>query len=57
MLDRDERAGLPRDRGVFLKSLDDRYLRHDGPERVMVFAPTRSCKGVGLVLPTLLGWT
>ncbi len=52
-----ERAGMFRDRGVFLGSLDDRYLRHDGPEHVMVFAPTRSGKGVGLVIPTLLGWT
>lgn len=32
------------------------YLRHDGPEHVMVFAPTRSGKGVGLVVPTLLSW-
>jgi len=30
---------------------------HDGPEHVMAFAPTRSGKGVGLVVPTLLGWT
>lgn len=32
------------------------YLRHDGPEHILVFAPTRSGKGVGLILPTLLGW-
>jgi type IV secretion system protein VirD4 len=32
------------------------YLRHDGPEHVMAFAPTRSGKGVGLVVPTLLSW-
>ena len=32
------------------------YLRHDGPEHVLAFAPTRSGKGVGLVLPTLLTW-
>lgn len=32
------------------------YLRHDGPEHVMALAPTRSGKGVGLVLPTLLSW-
>lgn len=31
-------------------------LRHDGPEHVMVFAPTRSGKGVSLILPTLLTW-
>jgi type IV secretion system protein VirD4 len=52
-----ERAGLFRDAGVFLGKLQNRYLRHDGPEHVMAFAPTRSGKGVGLVVPTLLGWT
>src|SRR3546814_6297514 len=29
----------------------------NGPEHVMAFAPTRSGKGVGLVVPTLLSWT
>ena len=32
------------------------YLRHNGPEHVLAFAPTRSGKGVGLVIPTLLTW-
>lgn len=32
------------------------YLKSTGPEPVMVFAPTRSGKGVGLVIPTLLHW-
>ncbi|MCA0049240.1 conjugal transfer protein TraG [Mesorhizobium sp. B283B1A] len=50
-------AGLFRPAGVFLGKLKDRYLRHDGPEHVMAFAPTRSGKGVGLVVPTLLSWT
>lgn len=31
-------------------------LRHIGPEHVMCFAPTRSGKGVSLILPTLLSW-
>ena len=52
-----ERAGLRDEAGVFLGRHDARYLRHDGPEHVMAFAPTRSGKGVGLVVPTLLGWT
>ncbi len=43
--------------GVLLGRLGARYLRHDGPEHVMAFAPTRSGKGVGLVVPTLLCWT
>ena len=32
------------------------YLRHKGPEHMMVFAPTRSGKGVGIVIPTLVSW-
>jgi type IV secretion system protein VirD4 len=32
------------------------YLRHNGPEHVLALAPTRSGKGVGLVVPTLLSW-
>ncbi|WP_181791048.1 IncP-type conjugal transfer protein TraG [Myxococcus llanfairpwllgwyngyllgogerychwyrndrobwllllantysiliogogogochensis] len=31
-------------------------LRHNGPEHVFVFAPTRSGKGAGIVMPTLLTW-
>jgi type IV secretion system protein VirD4 len=52
-----ERAGLLGDAGAFLGHHRGRYLRHDGPEHVMAFAPTRSGKGVGLVVPTLLSWT
>ncbi len=50
-------AGMFKPAGVFLGKFNNRYLRHDGPEHVMVFAPTRSGKGVGLVVPTLLSWT
>jgi len=50
-------AGLLNPAGVFLGLLKSDYLRHDGPEHVMAFAPTRSGKGVGLVVPTLLSWT
>ena len=32
------------------------YLRHNGPEHILAFAPTRSGKGVGLIIPTLLSW-
>jgi type IV secretion system protein VirD4 len=32
------------------------YLRHNGPEHIAAIAPTRSGKGVGLVVPTLLSW-
>jgi type IV secretion system protein VirD4 len=33
------------------------YLKHSGPEHILCYAPTRSGKGVGLVVPTLLSWT
>ena len=42
--------------GVILGRFDGEYLRHDGPEHVLCFAPTRSGKGVGLVVPSLLTW-
>ncbi|WP_041534869.1 conjugal transfer protein TraG [Parvularcula bermudensis] len=50
-------SGMLKPSGVFLGRFNDDYLRHDGPEHVMAFAPTRSGKGVGLVVPTLLSWT
>jgi len=49
-------AGLNQPAGVFLGQSYDQYLRHEGPEHVLTFAPTRSGKGVGLVVPTLLSW-
>jgi len=50
------KAGLTGPAGVFLGLHDGQYLRHEGPEHVLAFAPTRSGKGVGLVVPTLLSW-
>ncbi len=50
------KAGLTQPEGVFLGQHDRQYLRHEGPEHVLTFAPTRSGKGVGLVVPTLLSW-
>ena len=47
--------------GVYVGGWTDRkgrthYLRHDGPEHLIVIAPTRSGKGVGNVNTTLLSW-
>ena len=50
------KAGLLDPDGVVLGRLGANYLRHDGPEHVLCFAPTRSGKGVGLIVPTLLTW-
>ena len=49
---RSKSAGLFRDRGrVPRPAGQGQYLRHDGPEHVMAFAPTRSGKGVGACRP------
>lgn len=50
-------AGLLGQEGVVLGLLRRAYLRHHGPEHVLCFAPTRSGKGVGLVVPSLLTWS
>jgi type IV secretion system protein VirD4 len=52
-----ERSGLLGRGGVVL-GLTERgeYLTHDGPEHIEVTAPSRSGKGVGIVVPTLLSW-
>lgn len=57
----DNMGVLGQKEGVYIggwldKKGDTQYLRHNGPEHVLAFAPTRSGKGVGLVLPTLLSW-
>lgn len=57
-----ERMGYLEGKGVYVGGWHDRkkdsllYLRHNGPEHILCFAPTRSGKGVGLILPTLLSW-
>lgn len=57
-----EAAGLlGKKEGVYVGAWEDengdlQYLRHNGPEHVLTYAPTRSGKGVGLVMPTLLSW-
>jgi len=56
-----DRSGLMSATGVHLGGWRDkrrqlRTLRHDGPEHVAIIAPTRSGKGVGVIVPTLLTW-
>lgn len=56
------KGAIPRSaQGVYVGAWEDKsgklhYLRHNGPEHVLTYAPTRSGKGVGLVVPTLLSW-
>jgi type IV secretion system protein VirD4 len=42
--------------GVYLGTWRRVFIRDCGPAHVLVFAPTRSGKGVGIVVPTLLTW-
>ncbi len=56
-----KKTGLYRQKeGVYIGGFEDdsklEYLKHNGPEHILAFAPTRSGKGIGLVLPTLLDW-
>jgi len=59
-VDLDAAGLIGRDAGVYIGAWSDgrtvHYLRHEGPQHVLAFAPARAGKGVGLVLPTLLSW-
>ncbi|MFN3669615.1 MAG: type IV secretory system conjugative DNA transfer family protein [Brevundimonas sp.] len=50
------RAGLRARAGVLLGRADGGFLIAGGPEHVMLYAPTRTGKGVGVVIPNLLAW-
>ena len=49
-------AGLRAPQGVILGRLRGRLLRAQGQLGVLLFAPPRSGKGVGFVIPNLLTW-
>ncbi len=57
-----KKMSLLENEGVYIGAYKDKktkkikYLQHNGPEHILTFAPTRSGKGIGLVLPTLLSW-
>ena len=50
------RAGLRARTGIVLGRRGGRPLVCGGPEHVLVYAPTRTGKGVGVVIPNLLSW-
>ncbi|MCC7266878.1 MAG: type IV secretory system conjugative DNA transfer family protein [Caulobacteraceae bacterium] len=50
------RAGLRAKAGIVLGWKAGRLLTFGGPEHVMLYAPTRTGKGVGVVIPNLLTW-
>jgi type IV secretion system protein VirD4 len=50
------REGLRSKQGILLGRAGGRPLVFGGPEHVMLYAPTRTGKGVGVVIPNLLTW-
>ncbi|MGB7816286.1 MAG: type IV secretory system conjugative DNA transfer family protein [Methylotenera sp.] len=51
-----QKAGLLGDKGIIVGQLGSRYLMFDGQQHAIISAPTRSGKGVGIVIPNLLNW-
>ncbi|MBL8687146.1 MAG: type IV secretory system conjugative DNA transfer family protein [Alphaproteobacteria bacterium] len=51
-----KKAGLLANKGILCGRFNNEYLYFDGTEHVIVYAPTRSGKGVGVVIPNLLTW-
>ncbi len=49
-------SGLLGDKGLIVGKSGNRYLMFDGPQHAIISAPTRSGKGVGIVIPNLLNW-
>ncbi|EZP67183.1 Conjugal transfer protein TraG [Sphingomonas paucimobilis] len=50
------RAGFRADDGIVLGKKGGKFLTFGGSEHCIVEAPTRSGKGVGIVIPNLLSW-
>ena len=51
-----KKAGLVDGKGIIVGKKGADYLMFDGPQHVLVSAPTRSGKGVSVVIPNLLTW-
>ncbi len=51
-----QKAGLFKKHGLILGKYKGKYLISDTPTHAMLIAPTRTGKGVGLVVPNLLNW-
>lgn len=51
-----KKAGLLGLKGLIVGKLGGKFLMFDGQQHVMISAPTRSGKGVGVVIPNLLNW-
>lgn len=51
-----QQSGLLGERGIIVGKYKGRYLTFDGQQFVLLYAPTRSGKGVGVVVPNCLNW-
>jgi type IV secretion system protein VirD4 len=51
-----EEQGMLGEEGILLGEYGGRYLLLPGQQSVLVAAPTRSGKGVGIMIPNLLNW-
>ncbi len=52
-----QKAKLFEKQGILLGKIKKKYLKSNEPHHVLVAAPTRSGKGVGIVIPNLLSWS
>lgn len=50
------KAKLLGNKGIIVGKYKGRYMLFDGLQHLMIAAPTRSGKGVGIVIPNLLNW-
>lgn len=50
------KSGLLSEKGIIVGRYGSRYLMFPGQQHAMISAPTRSGKGVGIVIPNLLNW-
>jgi type IV secretion system protein VirD4 len=51
-----KKAGLLGDKGIIVGRYAGKYLMFGGQQHAIISAPTRSGKGVGIVIPNLLNW-
>ncbi len=52
-----KKAGLLKKTGMLLGETKDAYLTNDDPTHIFIIAPSRSGKGLGLVIPNLFTWS
>ena len=51
-----KKGGLLGEKGLIVGKVGNKYLTFDGQQHAIISAPTRSGKGVGIVIPNLLNW-